>query len=106
MATPRLERTQAVQPTGDFEPPKTAVLVTEDSIRIVPSGGRPGQVLGKRSSRDWDVQWVTPEPGTGDGAREVFVQPDEPQVPGPFIWVQTGLGVDGSGFTIWFEDGV
>lgn len=35
------------------------------------------------------------------GAQEVFVQNDAPTPSGPAIWIQTGLGVGGDGFTIW-----
>ena len=38
-------------------------------------------------------------------ATGVFVQPDQPVGNGPYLWVQTGLGDDGSGFTLWVEDG-
>lgn len=37
----------------------------------------------------------------------VYVQPSQPLVPEgvPYTWFQTGLGADGTGTTIWIEDG-
>lgn len=41
------------------------------------------------------------------GPQILFIQPEAPVVvPGtPYMWVQTGLGGDGQGFTVNFEDG-
>lgn len=36
---------------------------------------------------------------------QAFVQPTQPAVDGAYLWVQTGLGEDGTEFTIWIEDG-
>lgn len=41
----------------------------------------------------------------GAGAQQVFVQDTAPTFSNVGIWVQTGLGDDGTGFTFWFEDG-
>ncbi len=46
-----------------------------------------------------------PGPQGPRGSNNVYIQADEPLDPGPWMWVQTNLGVDGSGFTIWIEDG-
>lgn len=41
----------------------------------------------------------------------VFIQPTNPVIVGlipagfPFLWIETGLGVGGSDFSVWFEDG-
>ena len=39
--------------------------------------------------------------GLGSG---FYVQPTKPLVPGPFVWVQVGLGKNGKDFTVWIED--
>ena len=36
---------------------------------------------------------------TGD---QVFIQPDEPAITAPSLWVQTGLGCKGTGFSLWY----
>lgn len=38
--------------------------------------------------------------------RNVFVQTVDPNLTEPGIWIETGLGADGTGFTLWIEDGV
>lgn len=41
-----------------------------------------------------------------EGPRSTYVQPTAPVAPpATYLWLQTGLGADGSGFTLWFEDG-
>lgn len=36
----------------------------------------------------------------------IFIQPLAPiSPPDVYIWIQTGLGDGGGGFTLWFEDG-
>ncbi len=36
----------------------------------------------------------------------LYVQHDAPaSTEGPFLWLQTGLGDDGAGITLWVEDG-
>ncbi len=35
----------------------------------------------------------------------VFIQGSSPETPGPFMWVQTGLGSSGTDMTFWIEDG-
>lgn len=42
-------------------------LVREDSDNSLPSGGTEGQVLGKASDADYDVEWMTVEGGGGEG---------------------------------------
>lgn len=39
--------------------------------------------------------------------QNTFVQPTAPTVESgvPYAWFQTGLGADGSGVTLWLEDG-
>lgn len=41
-------------------------LVREDSDNSLPAGGTEGQVLGKASDADYDVEWMTVEGGGGD----------------------------------------
>lgn len=38
-------------------------------------------------------------------APQVFVGPDAPTENYKYLWMQTGLGSDGSGFSLWFNDG-
>lgn len=40
------------------------------------------------------------------GTQEVYVQAADPGLPNgvPALWVQTGLGTDGTGFTLWFNE--
>lgn len=43
---------------------------------------------------------------TGAAAGNTFVGPTAPVVhPTAYMWIQTGLGPDGKGVTIWVEDG-
>lgn len=44
----------------------------------------------------------------GSSTPQVYVQPTAPTVPAgtPYIWVQTGLGADGTDHTIWIGDGL
>lgn len=49
---------------------------------------------------------LTATSGGGGAAQNVFVQPivPTPQTP-TYVWFQTGLGSDGTGITLWIEDG-
>lgn len=51
--------------------------------------------------------WITLGSG-GSGSQQVFVQTTQPSVPPgtQYIWVQTGLGLDGQGLTFWVDDGL
>lgn len=41
----------------------------------------------------------------GTQVQSVFVGPTAPMFPPPeYLWLQTGLGADGTGFTLWFND--
>lgn len=51
------------------------------------------------------MQGPTGPPGV-DGNNNLFVQNADPVMTEPGLWVQTGLGDDGTGFTFWIEDGV
>lgn len=44
----------------------------------------------------------------GGGSQQVFVQATAPAAsPGvPYLWFQTGMGDDGTGFTLWIGDGL
>jgi hypothetical protein len=42
---------------------------------------------------------------TLDKMANAHVGPTQPAVPGPYLWVQTGLGASGTDFTFWIEDG-
>lgn len=55
-----------------------------------------------------DVYQVVVKGGfKGDTAQNLFVQSTAPNFSGQVgIWIQTGLGVGGTGFTFWFEDGL
>lgn len=42
----------------------------------------------------------------GAASGNVFVQPTAPvSTPPSYMWLQTGLGEDGKGMTLWVEDG-
>ena len=43
----------------------------------------------------------TPGAKGDSGTPYVFVQPTQPSYTDPYLWWQTGLGDDGSGFTLW-----
>lgn len=32
-----------------------------------------------------------------------FIQDETPDYDGPYVWVQTGLGADGSDYTVWYQ---
>lgn len=38
-------------------------------------------------------------------ATPIFIQHSKPDKPGPYMWFQTGLGHNGSGMTLWIDDG-
>lgn len=53
----------------------------------------------------WDAdKWVSTT-GAG-GETEVYVQPSVPNanITRPYLWIETGLGTDGEGFSVWFND--
>ena len=53
------------------------------------------------------TSWVDLTAAGAGGTQEVFVQPTAPTPTGsPYLWIQTGLGADGTGFTFWVEDGL
>lgn len=70
----------------------SAINFTGDGVAVSHNGG---------------LVTVTVTASGGGGAQQCFVQPTAPEVaPGvPYLWVQTGLGSDGSGFTLWIGDG-
>ena len=35
----------------------------------------------------------------------VYIQKSKPEGSSPHLWIQTGLGSDGNGMTLWIEDG-
>lgn len=45
------------------------------------------------------------EDGIEAASLGIVVADDDPELTEPGIWVQTGLGADGSDFTFWIEDG-
>lgn len=52
-----------------------------------------------------DVYPPMPEQAVALGG-QAFVGPSQPiGVTGQYLWVQTGLGDDGTGITFWVEDG-
>ena len=40
------------------------------------------------------------------GDDRLYIQGAQPQIAGPYLWVQTGLAPAGAGMTFWIEDGV
>lgn len=53
-------------------------------------------------------EWVTINkynPAQAAGQQQVYVQPNDPGLAAgvPGLWIQTGLGADGTGFTFWFN---
>lgn len=84
----------------------------------VAAGGLTNQYLKKNSDTDYDTSWVDivsndlnnmAALGLDDGVfvrQNVYVQPSTPTfAPGQVgLWVQTGMGADGTDFTLWFED--
>jgi len=47
------------------------------------------------------------EPGAdGTGTTQVYVQTTDPALSEPGIWIETGLAPGGTGFSVWFEDGL
>ena len=43
---------------------------------------------------------------SGSAAGNTFIGPDAPvSHPAQYMWLQTGLGADGTGMTLWVEDG-
>lgn len=77
-----------------------------DATVRVPAENLPITVGAEPSSPVEGEYWLDPA-GTLDapGAASLFVGPQQPEFAGPGLWVQTGLGSDGTGMTIWIEDG-
>jgi hypothetical protein len=76
------------------------IIITEvagSTILIEPDNATPTIVIAAEGVQG---------PGGGGGGQQVFVQPDAPTAPGPYIWIETGLAPAGAGFTFWFEDGI
>lgn len=46
------------------------------------------------------------EVDNGLSQQNLYVSELQPEFSGPGLWIQTGLGNDGSGFTFWIEDGL
>lgn len=67
--------------------------LAEHLPRLVPAGGAVGQVLTKASVVDFDAQWAAP-------ATNLHVGPEAPSFTSG-LWVQTGLGEDQTGTTLW-----
>ena len=84
--------------------PRLSVRIIGSGLPGLPPGGSAGQVLTKVSGGDYAAAWTLPP--DGGGGQQVFVQPAQPAAAGPYLWVQTGLAPNGSGFTFWFEDGL
>lgn len=42
--------------------------------------------------------------GGSGSAPPTYIQDTQPNLDSPFVWVQTGLGEDGTGVTLWFND--
>ena len=74
------------------------------ALRVLPTGGAIGAVLTKTGTGDFAVGWASP---SQSGEKQVFVQSTAPVVADgtPYIWVQSGIGPSGAGFTFWVEDG-
>lgn len=45
-------------------------------------------------------------PAGAPGPQNLFIQPEAPITSqATYLWIQTGLGVGGTGITLWLEDG-
>jgi len=58
-----------------------------------PTGPKPGDL------------WVATNVGAATSLTNFSVGPNNPSLTGPGLWIQTGLGDDGTGVTFWVEDG-
>lgn len=70
--------------------PKLVTVSVAREVSVVISGGR------------------GPKGETGDsgsGGVGLFVQPADPGLTEPGLWMQTGLGAGGTDMTLWVEDG-
>lgn len=68
----------------------------------VPSTGKKYEWYVDANSAQWieDTSTVITGPSI-----QTYIQETKPNVEGPFVWFQSGLGEDGSGFTLWIDDG-
>lgn len=52
-----------------------------------------------------DGRFYTKDEAGVESVVGVVVGNTNPNLTGPGLWIQTGLGPGGTGFTFWFEDG-
>lgn len=94
----------------------TPVMVSERTL-VGPQGlpgvagsiGPQGDIGPEGPAGPQGIQGIQGLPGDGSGSvvgdTPVFIQALAPVASGAYLWMQTGLG-DGSGFTLWMEDGL
>ena len=82
-------------------------------LRAHSAGWRPelrigGEIAAVREGSTWPIvaAVVGPSGPPGTGGQQVYVQSATPTFDSVGIWVQTGLAPGGTGFTLWFEDGL
>jgi hypothetical protein len=100
----------------------TSITVSVDSAngsgsptswKIILSGqrgaaGAAGAKGDKGDKGDPGIQGIPGQDGIDGtiGKDNLFISNTVPTPPGiPYLWIETGLGSDGSGFTFWIEDG-
>jgi hypothetical protein len=53
-----------------------------------------------------NIDVFLPGPQGPSGSPNMVVSSVNPNLTEPGLWIETGLGSDGTGFTFWIEDGV
>ena len=68
---------------------------------LKPSAGKKYKWIHDGDSGQW-VEWEATQ--VLPNSIQTYIQDTQPVLDSQFLWVQTGLGDDGTGFTIWFND--
>lgn len=62
--------------------------------------------MGEVETAPEDDDSTTPAPSVGSTEYPLYIQGSAPSnPPEKYLWIQTGLGDDGSDFSVWFENG-
>jgi hypothetical protein len=97
-----MTQTVLLQPQSETTVQLTSSVQTTVVLNTVPQCVVELQQDGDPTSVSLSMIPFIPAPPT-----QLYVQNEQPVIPAATsgLWVQTGLGEDGSGFTFWIEDG-
>jgi hypothetical protein len=78
-------------------------ITTESDTPVVATSRFERSPINSIAPGDLRLDAVNVYDGSGYRRTPVYVQADQPTVPGPYMWIQLDLPVNG--WTLWFEDG-